>query len=68
VKFITIKLPGNRDLLFELSKYNTLTVLVYIVNYDINRIIVWNNTDLFIIISRHTKLGRVIEYKIISYF
>jgi len=68
VKSIIIKFPSNRDLLFELSKYNTLIVLIYIVNYDIDRIIIRNNTDLPIIISRYIKLGRVIEYKVVNYF
>jgi len=68
VKFITIKLPKDRDLLFELSKYNTLIVSIYIVNYDMDRIIIRNNSDLLIIISRYTKLGRVVEYKVVNYF
>ncbi len=68
MKFITIKLPKDRDLLFELSKYNTLIVSIYIVNYDMDRIIIRNNSDLLIIISRYTKLGRVVEYKVVNYF
>ena len=40
----------------------------YIINYNIDRIIVRNNTNLPIIISRYTRLGKIIKYEITKYF
>jgi len=68
VKFISIKLPIDRDFLFEPSKHDTLIVSTYIVNYSINRIVVRNNINLPVIINRYIKLKRVVEYKTINYF
>ncbi len=55
----------DRDLLFEPSKYDILIVSTYIVNYNINKIVVRNNINLPVIINRYINLGRVVEYKII---
>jgi hypothetical protein len=68
IKSIKSDLPYNYNLLFKLSQLNILIITAYIVNYNINKIIVRNNTDLLIIISRYTRLGKIIKYKVIKYF
>lgn len=63
VKSMKSDLPQDRDLLFEPSQLDALIVTAYVVDCDMDRIMVRNDTDLPVIIGRHARLGKVIEYE-----
>ena len=63
-----IYLPEDRDLLFEPSQLDALTLSTYIVNYTFSKIIIRNNLNLSIILIRRTRLDKVLKYKVEEYF
>ena len=68
IEAISLSLPKNRDLLFEPSQLDILTLSAYIVNYNISGIVIRNDIDLPIILIRRTRLDRVLEYEVEGYF
>ena len=63
-----IYLSENRDLLFELSQVDALTLSAHIVDHNLSRIVVRNDTDLPVTPIRRTRLGKVLEYEAEGYF
>ena len=49
---LTFNLSNNRDLLFELQTLNVLLIYVYIINYEVFKIFIRNNSNKFITLSR----------------
>ena len=63
-----LNLLNNRDLLFESQILNVLLMYVYIVNYEVSKIFVRNNSNKFITLSQKQKLKRIINYNVSSYY
>ena len=61
-------LPEDRDLLFEPSQLDTLTLSAYIVDYNMSGIVIRNDTDLPVTLIRYTRLGKVLKYEAEGYF
>ena len=62
------KLLINRDLIFELKQLNILTLLIYIIDYNLLRVIIRNNFNLLIIFIKYIRLNKILKYKIIKCF
>ena len=56
-------LPQDRDLIFEPDQLEALTLSAHIVDHNLERVMVHNDTDLPIILPRHLRLGKVQEYE-----
>ena len=59
-----LDLLNNRNLIFKPGLKQKVSVFAYIVDYTISAIYVQNNTDLNVTISRNSRMGDVVEYKI----
>ena len=58
-----VDLPQDRDLIFEPDQLDSLTLSAHIVNHNLTRVVVHNDTDLPITLPRHLRLGKVLEYE-----
>ena len=47
-----LELPDNRDLIFEPNILNTLLVYIYIIDYNISKVFIRNDTNRPIILLR----------------
>ena len=63
-----VELPQDRDLIFEPDQLDTLTLSAHIINHNLTRIIVHNDTNLPITLSRHLRLNKILEYEAEGYF
>ena len=63
-----IDLSQDRDLIFEPDQLDVLTLSAYIVNYNLLRVIVYNDTDLPITLLRYLRLDKVFKYEAEGYF
>ena len=55
-------LPDNRDLIFKPKTLDTLSVYAYIVDYNISKVFIRNDTDRLITLLRYQKLGNITDY------
>ena len=58
-----VDLPPDRDLIFESEQLDTLTLSAHLVDHTLSQVLIRNDTDLPITLSRHTRLSKVLEYK-----
>ena len=58
-----LNLSFNRDLIFKLKQLDTLTLLTHIVDHNISHIIIRNNISHSVILSRYTRLNKVLKYE-----
>ena len=63
-----IDLPQDRDLIFKPDQLDSLTLSAHIINYNLTRVIIYNNTDLSITLSRYLRLNKVLKYEVEEYF
>ena len=63
-----LNLPFNRDLIFKSKQLDTLTLLTYVVDYNISHIIIRNDISHSVILSRHIRLNKVLKYEAKNYF
>ena len=56
-------LPDDRDLIFEPDQLDALTLSAHIVDHNMSRVIVRNDTDLPVTLPRRARLGQVLEYE-----
>lgn len=58
-----VELPQDRDLIFEPDQLDALTLSAHIVDHNLTRVMVHNDTDLPITLPRHLRLDKVLEYE-----
>ena len=58
-----VTLPDDRDLIFEPEQLDDLTLSAHIVDHNLSHLMVRNDTDLPVTLSRHARLGQVLEYE-----
>ena len=58
-----VELLVDRELIFKPKRLDALTLFAYLINYNLARIIVYNDTNLSITLLRYTRLGKVLKYK-----
>ena len=58
-----VDLPSDRDLIFKPEQLDALTLSANIVDHNLSRIVVRNNTNLPITLTRYARLGKVLEYE-----
>ena len=61
-------LLNDRKFFFELYKFDTLFIYIYIVNYNISEVFVKNDINRIIKLPRKVKLNIIINYKAINYY
>lgn len=62
-----LDLSDDRDLLFESKTLNTLSVYAYIVNHNVSKIFVRNNSNKPITLPRKQKLSHITNYNASAY-
>ena len=65
---LNVELPVNRDLIFESKQLNTLTLSIYVINYNLSHLMIRNNINLPVILIRYVRLNKILEYKVEGYF
>lgn len=63
----TLNLSNDRDLLFEPQILDALLVYAYIVDHEVSKIFVRNDSNKPITLPRKQKLGRITNYDVSSY-
>ena len=63
-----LKLPKDRDFIFEPEVLDSLSPCAHIVDASISRVFVRNDTDHDVVLARNTNLGKVAEYKLAGCF
>ena len=63
-----IELLADYKLIFESKRLDALTLSTYLINYNLARIVVYNNINLSITLLRYTRLSKVLKYKAKGYF
>lgn len=58
-----VALLNDRDLIFKPEQLDALTLSAYIVDHNLTHIVVRNDIDLPVILLRHARLGRILEYE-----
>ena len=58
-----VDLPKDRDLIFEPEQLDALTLSAHIVDHNLSRLLIRNDTNLPVTLSRHVYLGKVLEYE-----
>ena len=61
-----LMLPENRDLLFEPSHQNSMTMFGQIVDCNLSSVMVYNGTNEPVVVNRHTKLGNIVDHDIVQ--
>ena len=57
------KLSTDRDFIFESTEHDSLSVCVHIVDRFMSEVLVRNDFDQLIVLSKRIKLGKVMEYE-----
>lgn len=58
-----VTLPNDRELIFEPDQLDVLILSAHIVDHNMSRVIVRNDTDLPVTLPRRVRLGQVLEYE-----
>lgn len=61
-------LPTDRDLVFEPEQLDALTLSAHVVDYNMSYIIVHNETNLPVTLSRRVRLDKMLKYEAEGYF
>ena len=59
----SVDLSSDRDLMFESEQLDELTLSIHIVDHSLSRIVIRNDTDLPITLTRYVRFDKVFEYE-----
>ncbi|SLM41024.1 probable transposable element [Lasallia pustulata] len=59
----SLNLPQDRDMLFEPSIKQKVSVFAHIVNHSMEAIYVQNDSDSDVVLPRNTRIGNIVEYE-----
>jgi len=65
---MSLKLPRDRDFIFEPGSLDTLSPCAHIIDADMSHVFVRNDTDVPVVLNRNQLLGNVSEYELAGCF
>lgn len=68
IPLLQMPLPDDQDFLFHPATQTNLTLYIYIVDYEISKILVKNALDWLLCISYYQKLGHIVDIRYNNYF
>ena len=63
-----VDLSANRDLIFELDQLDVLILSVHLINYNLSRVLIYNNINLSIILNKYIRLDKILKYETEEYY